>query len=235
MARKLKLAYTAGQEHVGKFVAYYRVSTKEQGASGLGLDAQREAVVRFLNGGSWELIGEFTEVESGTRRKLTKRPQLAAALKMAAKQGATLLVAKLDRLARDVQFIAELLNGKVPFICCDMPDADRTFLQMMAVFAEHEARRISERTTDALAALKKRGVKLGSPNPQAGAAVAVPILKEEADAFAAQVMPHIRELQAAGYTTLREIAEGLQRRGIKTRSGNDTWYASQVANIIKRA
>lgn len=231
----LKLAKTGGKEHTGKFVAYYRVSTQEQGNSGLGLEAQREAVLRFLNGGEWELIGEFTEVESGTRRKLKKRPQLAEALRIAAKEGATLLVAKLDRLARDVQFIAELLNGKVKFVCCDMPEADKTFLQMMAVFAEHEAGRISARTTEALAALKKRGVRLGSPDPKAGNVVAIKVLKEEADQFAAQVLPHIREIMAAGQTSLRDVAAGLERRGIKTRTGNSKWYPSQVKNLLKRA
>lgn len=232
---KTKLAHTAGQQHAGKFVAYYRVSTQEQGHSGLGLDAQRDAVMQFLNGGTWELIGEFTEIESGTRRKLKKRPQLAAALKMAAKQGATLIVAKLDRLARDVQFIAELINGKVPFVCCDMPDADRTFLQMMAVFAEHEARRISARTTEALAALKKRGVKLGTPDPMKGNKIAVQVLKHDADEFAAQVMPHIREIMATGATSLRDIAAALERRNVKTRTGNPTWHPSQVSNLLKRA
>jgi DNA invertase Pin-like site-specific DNA recombinase len=231
----LKLAKTGGKQHTGKYVAYYRVSTQEQGNSGLGLEAQREAAMRFLNGGSWELIGEFTEVESGTRKKLKSRPQLQAALKMASKQGATLLVAKLDRLARDVQFIAELLNGKVPFVCCDFPDADRTYLQMMAVFAEHEARRIGERTKDALGALKRRGVKLGTPNPMAGNVIAVRVLKEGADEFAAQVMPHIREIMAAGHTNLRDIAAALERRGIKTRTGNTKWYPSQVSNLLKRA
>ena len=129
--------------HNGKFVAYYRVSTDRQGVSGLGIEAQREAVERFLNGGKWSVIGEFTEIESGTRRKLKNRPMLDAALRLAKKEKATLVVAKLDRLARDVQFISTLLNNQVKFICADMPEADKTFLQMMSVFAEYEAKRIS--------------------------------------------------------------------------------------------
>ena len=233
MARKLKIT-PPGQPHAGKYVAYYRVSTDEQGASGLGLEAQREVVMDHLNGGNWSLIGEYTEIESGTRRKLKKRPQLRAALKQCAKEGATLVVAKLDRLARDVQFIAELLNGKVKFVCCDMPEADKTFLQMMAVFAEHEARRISARTTEALAALKKRGVKLGSPDPSKGNERAGKVLKADADEFAATVMPHVREIMAAGHTTLRDIALALERRNIKTRTGNEQWFPSQVANLLKR-
>ncbi len=132
--------------HQGKFVAYYRVSTDRQGQSGLGIEAQQEAVRTFLNGGRWSVIGEFTEIESGTRKRLKDRPMLKAALELARKQKATLVVAKLDRLARDVQFISTLLNGKVQFVCADMPQADRTFLQMVSVFSEYEAKRISERT-----------------------------------------------------------------------------------------
>ena len=149
--------------HTGKFVAYYRVSTDKQGRSGLGLEAQQELVRNYLNGGRWSVIGEFTEIESGTRKRLKNRPMLKAALELARKQKATLVVAKLDRLARDVQFISTLLNGNVKFVCADMPEADRTFLQMVSVFSEYEAKRISERTTEALAALKRQGKKLGSP------------------------------------------------------------------------
>ncbi|MFN9969699.1 MAG: recombinase family protein, partial [Phycisphaerae bacterium] len=111
----------------GKFVAYYRVSTDKQGRSGLGLDAQREAVMNYLNGGSWDLVGEFTEVESGRRKD---RPQLLKALEAARKTKATLIIAKLDRLARNVHFISGLLEAKVDFVAADMPEADRTFLQM---------------------------------------------------------------------------------------------------------
>lgn len=221
--------------HNGKFVAYYRVSTDRQGVSGLGIEAQREAVERFLNGGRWSVIGEFTEIESGTRRKLKNRPMLDAAMKLAKKEKATLVVAKLDRLARDVQFISELLNSQVKFICADMPEADRTFLQMMSVFAEYEARRIGTRTKEALQALKKRGKKLGSPAPEKGANEASKVRVAEADAYADKVGPLVRDIiRKAGASSLRDIAAALTARGIKTPRGNDEWHASQVANLLKR-
>lgn len=221
--------------HTGKFVAYYRVSTDRQGQSGLGLEAQRQLVVQFLNGGRWSLIGEFTEVESGTRKRLKERPMLAAALDLARKQKATLVVAKLDRLARDVQFISTLLNGKVPFLCADMPEADKTFLQMMAVFAEYEAKRISDRTSAALAALKRQGKKLGSPTPQIGSAEGVKTIKAKADAYAEKVGPVVRDIiKRSGASTLRDIAEVLTARNIETPRGNTEWHASQVSNLLKR-
>lgn len=221
--------------HNGKFVAYYRVSTDRQGMSGLGIEAQREAVERFLNGGKWSVIGEFTEIESGTRRRLRNRPMLDAAMRLAKKEKATLVVAKLDRLARDVQFISTLLNNQVKFICADMPEADKTFLQMMSVFAEYEARRISERTKDALHALKRRGKKLGSPAPKIGSAVATELRVAEADAYADRVGPIVRDIiKKTGASTLREIAQALTARGVKTPRGNDEWHASQVANLLKR-
>ena len=221
--------------HTGKFVAYYRVSTDKQGRSGLGLEAQQELVRNYLNGGRWSVIGEFTEIESGTRKRLKNRPMLKAALELARKQKATLVVAKLDRLARDVQFISTLLNGQVKFICADMPEADRTFLQMVSVFAEYEAKRISERTTEALAALKRQGKKLGSPSPEIGSAEGVKVLKANADAYAERVGPIVRDIiRKTGSGTLREIAAALTARGVETPRGNTDWRASQVSNLLKR-
>ena len=221
--------------HNGKFVGYYRVSTDRQGQSGLGLDAQRELVRTFLNGGNWTVIGEFTEVESGTRKRLRERPMLAAALELARKQKATLVVAKLDRLARDVQFISTLLNGNIKFVCADMPEADRTFLQMMAVFSEYEAGRISERTSTALAALKRKGVKLGSPTPEIGSAEGIKVIQAKADAYADRVGPLVREIiKKSGASTLRDIAAALEARGVQTPRGNVEWNPSQVSNLLKR-
>src|SRR6516164_5956201 len=145
--------------HRGKFVGYFRVSTDKQGKSGLGLDAQREAVLNYLNGGSWTLIEEFVEIESGKRND---RPQLAAALAACKKHRAKLVIAKLDRLARNVAFIANLMDGKVDFVCCDMPQATRLTIHVLAAVAEHEREMISERTRNGLAAAKARGVKLGN-------------------------------------------------------------------------
>ena len=221
--------------HNGKFVAYYRVSTDRQGASGLGLQAQRDAIHHYLNGGRWSVIGEFTEIESGTRKRLSKRPMLESAVKLCKKERATLIVAKLDRLARDVQFISELLNSQVKFICADAPEADRTFLQMMSVFAEYEGRRIGERTKAALHQLKKRGKKLGSPTPEIGSAAGTKVLIEQADAYADRVGPVVREIiKKSGASTLRDIASALQHKGVLTPRGNSEWRPSQVSNLLKR-
>jgi len=221
--------------HSGKFVAYYRVSTDRQGTSGLGLEAQQEAVRVFLNGGKWSLIGEFTEVESGARKKLKNRPMMASALDLCRKQKATLVVAKLDRLARDVQFISELLNSNVKFICADMPEADRTFLQVMSVFAEYEGRRIGERTKAALDSLKRKGVKLGSPTPDIGSKVGVRSIKANADNYAEKVGPVVQDIiRKTGAKTLRDIADALSAKGVLTPRGNTDWFPSQVSNLMKR-
>ncbi len=215
--------------HTGKFVAYYRVSTDKQGQSGLGLDAQREAVARHI--GQAELVAEFTEVESGRKND---REQLAHALSLAKRTKATLVIAKLDRLARNVHFISGLLESSVPFVCADMPEADRTFLQMSAVFAEWEARKISERTKAALQAAKARGVRLGSPAPIKGSEAGIERIQARADAFASRVQPIIASIQAAGASTLRDIASALSARGIQTARGNTDWKPAQVARLIAR-
>ena len=216
--------------HTGKFVAYYRVSTDRQGQSGLGLEAQRDAVARHI--GQSELVAEFTEVESGRKND---RVQLAHALSLAKRTKSVLVIAKLDRLARNVHFISGLLESNVPFVCADMPEADRTFLQMMAVFAEHEARKISERTKAALAQVKAQGRKLGCPTPQIGSAEGVRVLKAKADAYAEKVGPLVLDIMAkSGAKTLREIAQALTARGVQTPRGNTEWHPSQVSNIIIR-
>ena len=145
---------------IGKFIAYYRVSTARQGQSGLGLEAQRKAVDDYLNGGDWKLVEEFTEVESGKRND---RPKLDAALAACRKHRATLVVAKLDRLSRNAAFLLLLRDSKVDFKCADMPEADRFTVGILALVAEREAEMTSKRTRDALAAAKARGVKLGNP------------------------------------------------------------------------
>lgn len=213
-----------------KFVAYYRVSTDRQGMSGLGLDAQRAAVARHI--GQAELVAEFTEVESGRKND---REQLAHAMSLAKRTKATLVIAKLDRLARNVHFISGLLESGVPFVCADMPEADRTFLQMMAVFAELEARKISERTKAALAQIKAQGRKLGSPTPELGSAAGIAKLQAKADRYAERVGPLVREIMAkTGAKTMRDIAEVLEARGIETPRGGCVWHASQVSNLLKR-
>lgn len=212
-----------------RFVAYYRVSTDRQGQSGLGLEAQRTAVAQHI--GADELVAEFTEVESGRKND---REQLALAMAAAKKAKAVLVIAKLDRLARNVHFISGLLESGVPFVCADMPEADRTFLQMSAVFAEWEARKISERTKAALQAAKARGVRLGSPAPTKGSEAGIERIQARADAFAARVQPIIVSIQAAGAATLRDIAIALSARGIQTARGNTDWKPAQVARLIAR-
>ena len=145
----------------GKFISYLRVSTDRQSEHGYGIDAQRKAVTDFLNGGSWELLGEFVEVESGKRND---RPELERALAACKKHKAKLVIAKLDRLARNVAFIANLMDGKVDFVCCDMPQATRLTIHVLAAVAEHEREMISQRTKAGLQAARERGVKLGGPN-----------------------------------------------------------------------
>jgi DNA invertase Pin-like site-specific DNA recombinase len=217
--------------HRGKFVAYYRVSTSGQGQSGLGLEAQREAVLNYLNGGSWELVGEFTEIESG---KHADRPQLAAALVACKKQKAKLVIAKLDRLSRNLAFIANLLEAGTDFVAVDNPHANKAMVQMMAVFAEMERDAISKRTKEALAAAKARGVKLGNPRWAETLEATNTARTEAADRFAANILPIIREIQASGISSLRGIAKALTARGIKTARGGQ-WSAVQVTDVLGRA
>ena len=145
----------------GKFIGYLRVSTEKQGQSGLGLDAQRKAIEDYLNGGRWELLAEYVEIESGKR---SDRPELAKALAHSKATGATLVIAKLDRLSRNVAFISNLMESGVEFVAADMPMANRLTVHVLAAVAEHEREMISQRTSAALAAAKARGAKLGNPN-----------------------------------------------------------------------
>jgi DNA invertase Pin-like site-specific DNA recombinase len=218
--------------HTGKFIAYYRVSTQRQGRSGLGLEAQQSAVRDYLNGGDWRLVAELTEVESGKR---SDRPKLAEALKLCRLHGATLIVAKLDRLARNVAFLSNLMESGVDFHAVDFPQANRLTIHILAAVAEHEAKAISERTKAALAAAKKRGVKLGgyhgaevTPAMRKAALAAV---QERVQARATDLAPIIKELQAGGARSLRAIAEGLNDRGIPTAKGSQ-WSATQVMRLL---
>jgi DNA invertase Pin-like site-specific DNA recombinase len=223
------------QAHTGKFVAYYRVSTQRQGRSGLGLEAQQQAVRDYLNGGDWRLIEEIVEVESGKRND---RPKLAEALKLCRLHGATLIIAKLDRLARNVAFISNLMESGVDFHAVDFPQANRLTVYILAAVAEHEAKAISERTKAALAAAKRRGVKLGGfrgvAPTKAMRKAASAALAKRADARAADLAPTIAELQAAGATSLRAIAAGLNGRRIPTAKGGE-WSAVQVARVLERS
>jgi len=217
-------------------VAYYRVSTRKQGGSGLGLDAQREAVARFAQAEGLEIVTEFTEIETGKGfDALDRRPQLAAALAQARKNGkCPVVVAKLDRLSRDVHFVSGLMAHRVPFIVAELgTDCDPFMLHIWAALAEKERRLISERTKAALAAAKARGTALGNPRLAAARAIAHVRLKIKAETHARLVAPAIREAEATGASSLRSIAAALNARGIATARGG-RWEAQTVANVLRR-
>jgi DNA invertase Pin-like site-specific DNA recombinase len=216
--------------HRGKFVAYFRVSTDKQGKSSLGLNAQRKAVLDFLDGGKWTLIDEFVEIESG---KQNDRPELAAALAACKKHRAKLVIAKLDRLSRNVAFIATLMDSGAEFVACDMPHANKLTVHILAAVAEHEREMISDRTKAALAAAKARGKKLGNPKLAEARKRAVQGNKSAAARYAANVLPVIREIRASGVQSLRGVARSLAARGIKTARGGE-WTAVQVGDILRR-
>ena len=221
---------------VNRFVAYYRVSTDKQGRSGLGLDAQRAAVQAHVAGSRGQVVAEFVEVESGRKRD---RPQLAAALAAARAHRAVLVIAKLDRLARNVHFVSGLMESGVEFVAADMPKVNRLTVHILAAVAEEEARMISARTKAALAAAKARGVRLGNPNLHAGspdqARAANAVKTGRARMRAADVLPMIEEARRAGATTLQQLADALAARGVPTPSGRGRrWHPVQVARIVGR-
>ncbi|MEP6669407.1 MAG: recombinase family protein [Chthoniobacter sp.] len=209
----------------GKFIAYYRVSTVKQGQSGLGLEAQKAAVEKYLNGGHWTLSGEFVEVESGKRKN---RPQLNAALALCKKQKATLIIAKLDRLARNLHFISGLMESRIEFLAVDNPTANRLTVQILAAVAEEEARAISARTKAALAAAKARGVVLGKHGSKLGKENHKRAIK-----IANALAGTIEELRAEGITSVRAIAAVLNTRGIATPQGKQ-WHSTSVQRLLKR-
>jgi DNA invertase Pin-like site-specific DNA recombinase len=212
----------------GKFISYLRVSTGRQGRSGLGLDGQRQAVTDFLNGGDWKLVKEFVEVESGKR---TDRPVLAEAIQACRAYGATLVIAKLDRLSRNAHFLLGLEQAGVDFVCADMPSANRLTVGIMAMVAEEEGRAISKRTKEALAAAKRRGKTLGGYR---GAKITRRIREAANEARTRRANERvIAELQGVGATSLQAIATGLNDRGIAAPRGGD-WSAAQVSRLLSR-
>jgi DNA invertase Pin-like site-specific DNA recombinase len=198
------------------FIAYYRVSTDRQGASGLGLDAQRQAVARYI--GTGQLLTEYTEIESGKQH--SNRPQLLAALQECRKRRATLVIAKLDRLGRNVAFISALMESGAEFVCCDNPHANRLMLHMLAAFAEHEREQISQRTKAALTAAKARGVKLGNPRPLEALKHANAVHRSRRPA--PEVLSLIQTLREQR-KSYRAIARELNRLNIRTGKGCE-WY-----------
>lgn len=221
-----------------KLVAYFRVSTDRQGTQSLGIDAQRAAVAAYAQ--HTEIIGEYCEAESGKRKD---RPELAKAVAHARRARAVLVIAKLDRLARNVAFVSALMESDVEFVCCDNPTANRLTLHILAAVAEDEAHRISQRTREALAAAKRRGVLLGTRDPRCtllgteaarrGGRKGAESNRQAAVASDAAVAGVVLQLQREGIS-LREIAAQLNHGGHATRTGRD-WSARQVQRVLERA
>ena len=220
-------------------VTYIRVSTASQGKSGLGIEAQREALARFAEAEGAVIVAEHVEVETGKGADaLDRRPKLAAALATARRHKCAVAVAKLDRLSRDVAFISGLMAQRVPFIVAELgADADPFMLHLYAALAEKERSLISTRTKAALAAAKARGTVLGGFRGHkidaTAQAAGVAAVKAQAAARAADALPIVLELQASGLTSLRAIADGLNARGITTPRGG-LWSAVQVSRVIER-
>ncbi len=220
-----------------RLVAYERVSTARQGTSGLGLESQRNTIETFAAARNAEVIKRFTEVESG---KTSDRPELLAALHLAKVTGATLIIAKLDRLSRNAVFLLTLRDSGVRFVACDMPEANDLTVGIMALVAQAEREAISRRTKEALAVAKARGVRLGNPNGAAalrragmGGQALRRTVSANADQFAQDLAEVVKVIQADGHLSLRAIAGELNRRGMLTRRGG-TWHVSNVRNLLDR-
>ena len=221
----------------GNFVAYYRVSTGKQAASGLGLEAQKDAVADYLNSGRWTLLDEFIEVEWG---KNSDRPQLECALALCRLHNATLVVAKLDRLARNLHFLSGLMESGVGFVACDLPSANRLTIHVLAAVAEAEALAISQRTKAALKVAKAPGVALGGDRGSLtkkvrdkGRAIGIEVRRQRARKRAADLLPIIEASREEGAISLQDIADGLNKRSIPTAQGG-LWQPTQVMRVLVR-
>ena len=224
----------------GRFISYLRVSTQRQGQSGLGIEAQRAAVTQFLNGGSWSLVREVVEVESG---KKNDRPKLAEAIAMCRAYGATLVIARLDRLSRDAAFLMTLKNSDVDFVATDLPTADRTTVGFMSVMAQSVREGISRNTKTALAAAKARGQQLGAYRDgvfvgrigtanDTALARAGRTAKAEAKAFNLGFV--IARIDPDRTLSLRALAAALNEQRVPTPSGRGQWQAVQVQRTLAR-
>ena len=209
-------------------ISYYRVSTERQGRSGLGLEAQQKTVHAFAQSNHLELLTEYTEIESGRNNK---RPILAMALKACKKEKATLIIAKLDRLSRNVAFVSALMESKISFLALDIPYANRFTVHIMAASAENERELISIRTTNALKVARERGVQLGKH----GKEILSKKNKQVADDFAFKMAPVIDVLHREGYATIREMTDELNRRNIPTFRGSGfRWHVATLHQIVTR-
>lgn len=220
---------------MNQLVSYIRVSTSQQGKSGLGIEAQRMALARFAAAEGFAIVSEHVEVETGKGSDaLDRRPQLAEALAKARRHRCPVAVAKLDRLSRDVHFVSGLMSHRVPFVVAELGrDVDPFMIHIYAALAEKERALISERTKAALKAAKARGVRLGNPRIARAQAAGAARVKADADQFAANVLPIIRQAKKAGANSLRAVADVLNDRGVRTARGG-RWAATQVRDILKR-
>ena len=239
--------------HTGKFVSYLRVSTNGQGEYGLGIEGQRQAVADHLNGGAWDLVAEYVEVESGKR---DNRPELDAALAICRAYNATLIIAKLDRLSRNASFLLGLRDAGVKFVAVDLPEANTLTVGLMAVMAQHEREAISARTTAALGAIKRQIEDKGSYTTKAGRIITklgnggctlsladrdrggrhgrarrAEIAKQKAR----DLLPIINRVREGGVTTASGIARQLNAENVPTPRGAGKWQAITVQRIVTRA
>lgn len=223
----------------GRFIAYYRVSTKRQGQSGLGLEAQQQLVHGYLNGGKWQLVQEVVEVESGGNND---RPRLKEAIALCRAWRATLVIAKLDRLSRSVKMIADLMHEGVEFVVAENPQMSHLTVHIMAAVAEHERQAISERTKAALAAAMRRGVRLGGDRGgltkatrRNGTAISVAVRADKAKRIAQDLLAVINRIRGQGIRSAKAIARALNADNTPTPSGKGRWQATTVQRVIVRA
>ena len=213
-----------------KMVFYLRVSTVKQGADGNGIQHQMTVVNRYAEANGAEIVGQFIEVESGGKTD-SERPQLAAALEKCKKENAVLVCSKIDRLSRNAEFLLRLMNSRVEFVCCDIPNCDRFTISLFAILAEKEKNMISERTKNALKMVKARGIKLGNPNPELSVIKMNEGARKGRIDFKNKIIPIINEIKSTGIKTLQGMADCLNRRGISTRNGKQ-WYPTQIRNLL---
>jgi DNA invertase Pin-like site-specific DNA recombinase len=213
-----------------KVVFYLRVSTVKQGADGNGIQHQMTVVNRYAEANGAEIVGQFIEVESGGKTD-SERPQLAAALEKCKKENAVLVCSKIDRLSRNAEFLLRLMNSRVEFVCCDIPNCDRFTISLFAILAEKEKNMISERTKNALKMVKSRGIKLGNPNPELSVIKMNEGARKGRIDFKNKIIPIINEIKITGIKTLQGVADCLNRRGISTRNGKQ-WYPTQIRNLL---
>lgn len=213
-----------------KMVFYLRVSTSKQGADGNGIQHQMTVVNRYAESNGGDVVGQFIEVESGGKTD-SERPQLAAALEKCKKENAVLVCSKIDRLSRNAEFLLRLMNSRVEFVCCDIPNCDRFTISLFAILAEKEKNMISERTKNALKMVKARGIKLGSPNPELSVIKMNEGARKARIDFKNKIVPIINEIKSTGIETLQGVADCLNRRGISTRNGKH-WYPTQIRNLL---